>query len=159
MKAGLSGSKEKLCHGMSRKSLLHLIAGESLFLSSVRGDPAFLKLSAEIGWKALRDSVALMGNGKFTELVWPLQAEDPDDAFSSIPYEKVPDDDSLIFSSPLSPPRDSTSSTILSRLLGPSPLKNSPRTTSTLTSSVAYRAVSSRITSLVSLLGTQRWMH
>lgn len=73
------------------------------FLFSVRGDPAVLKLSAEIGWKALRDSVALMGNGKFTELVWPLQVEDPDDAFSSVPYEKVSFDDLLIISFPLLP--------------------------------------------------------
>lgn len=29
-----------------------------------------------------------MGGGKFTELVWPLGNEDPDDAFSSVPYEK-----------------------------------------------------------------------
>jgi leukotriene-A4 hydrolase len=63
---------------------------------SVKGDRDVLKLSAEIGWKALKDSVALMGNGKFTELVWPLQVEDPDDAFSSVPYEKVFIDDCLI---------------------------------------------------------------
>ena len=25
----------------------------------------------------------------FTALVWPLGVEDPDDAFSSVPYEKV----------------------------------------------------------------------
>ena len=25
----------------------------------------------------------------FTALVWPLGGEDPDDAFSSVPYEKV----------------------------------------------------------------------
>lgn len=48
-----------------------------------------MKLSAEIGWKALRDSVSHMSDGKFTELVWPLGDEDPDDAFSSVPYEKV----------------------------------------------------------------------
>ena len=55
----------------------------------VKNNPAFLKLSAEIGWKALSDSVDQMKAGKFTELVWPLGEEDPDDAFSSIPYEKV----------------------------------------------------------------------
>ena len=26
---------------------------------------------------------------RFTSLVWPLGGEDPDDAFSSVPYEKV----------------------------------------------------------------------
>jgi hypothetical protein len=25
----------------------------------------------------------------FTQLIWPLNGEDPDDAFSSVPYEKV----------------------------------------------------------------------
>jgi leukotriene-A4 hydrolase len=44
----------------------------------------------QIGWNHLKDDIALMGadNG-FTALVWPLGGEDPDDAFSSVPYEKV----------------------------------------------------------------------
>jgi hypothetical protein len=44
----------------------------------------------QIGWKHLKDDINLMGaeNG-FTRLVWPLAGEDPDDAFSSVPYEKV----------------------------------------------------------------------
>ena len=38
----------------------------------------------------MKDDVALMGaDGGFTSLVWPLGREDPDDAFSSVPYEKV----------------------------------------------------------------------
>ncbi len=82
MKAGQFGWKERLCHGW-------WVNHFSLIYSSVKGNPAFLKLSAEIGWKALTDSVNQMGGGKFTELVWPLGDEDPDDAFSSIPYEKV----------------------------------------------------------------------
>lgn len=38
----------------------------------------------------MRDDVSRFGecNG-FTQLVWPLNGEDPDDAFSSVPYEKV----------------------------------------------------------------------
>ena len=38
----------------------------------------------------MKDDIALMGpdNG-FTSLIWPLGKEDPDDAFSSVPYEKV----------------------------------------------------------------------
>ncbi|KAL4997768.1 leukotriene A-4 hydrolase [Aspergillus recurvatus] len=45
--------------------------------------------SAIIGWKALRDSVEHYGNGhEFTKLVPNLKGEDPDDAFSTIPYEK-----------------------------------------------------------------------
>jgi len=46
------------------------------------------------------DDIARMGgdNGKFTSLIWPLTAEDPDDAFSSVPYEKV----SIYMGSPIS---------------------------------------------------------
>jgi leukotriene-A4 hydrolase len=37
-----------------------------------------------------RDDLSLMGaDSGFTSLVWPLGGEDPDDAFSSVPYEKV----------------------------------------------------------------------
>jgi leukotriene-A4 hydrolase len=51
------------------------------------------KLSAEMGWKHLKDDVALLEcnckPGKdYTQLVWPLGDEDPDDAFSGVPYEK-----------------------------------------------------------------------
>lgn len=45
--------------------------------------------SAIIGWKALEDSVDLFGKDhEFTKLVVDLENKDPDDAFSSIPYEK-----------------------------------------------------------------------
>jgi leukotriene-A4 hydrolase len=45
--------------------------------------------SAIIGWKALQDSVANFGEDhEFTKLVIDLKGKDPDDAFSSIPYEK-----------------------------------------------------------------------
>ena len=45
--------------------------------------------SAIIGWKALQDSVTEFGNThEFTKLVIDLKGKDPDDAFSSIPYEK-----------------------------------------------------------------------
>eukprot|EP01041_Mallomonas_annulata_P006717 gene6717-13611_t len=48
-----------------------------------------LLLSAEIGWKTLQENVSRMGEtDRFTRLVWPLANEDPDDAFSSVPYEK-----------------------------------------------------------------------
>ena len=40
------------------------------------------------GWGHLKDSIEAMKGGPFTALVWPLQGEDPDDAFSSVPYEK-----------------------------------------------------------------------
>ncbi len=40
------------------------------------------------GWKDLRDDILRQNNGPFTALVWPLSGEDPDDAFSRVPYEK-----------------------------------------------------------------------
>lgn len=45
--------------------------------------------SAIIGWKALSDSIAEFGEShEFTKLVVDLKDKDPDDAFSSVPYEK-----------------------------------------------------------------------
>ncbi|GIZ43671.1 hypothetical protein CKM354_000688800 [Cercospora kikuchii] len=45
--------------------------------------------SAIIGWKALSDSIEQFGEDhEFTKLVVDLKGKDPDDAFSSIPYEK-----------------------------------------------------------------------
>ncbi len=45
--------------------------------------------SAIIGWKALEDSVTQFGDThEFTKLIVDLKGKDPDDAFSSIPYEK-----------------------------------------------------------------------
>ena len=45
--------------------------------------------SSIIGWKALSDSIAQFGeNHEFTKLIVDLKGKDPDDAFSSIPYEK-----------------------------------------------------------------------
>ena len=52
-------------------------------------DEAMLDFSAIIGWKALTDSVNQFGHGhEFTKLIINLRGKDPDDAFSSIPYEK-----------------------------------------------------------------------
>ncbi|KAH3915511.1 leucine aminopeptidase [Parastagonospora nodorum] len=45
--------------------------------------------SAIIGWKALEESIERYGaDHDFTKLVIDLKGKDPDDAFSSIPYEK-----------------------------------------------------------------------
>jgi leukotriene-A4 hydrolase len=45
--------------------------------------------SAIIGWKALTDSIKQFGEEhEFTKLIPDLKGQDPDDAFSSIPYEK-----------------------------------------------------------------------
>jgi leukotriene-A4 hydrolase len=58
-------------------------------MSRYKGNVDYLKLSSQIGWKHLEDDIAHFGseNG-FTKLVWPLSGEDPDDAFSGVPYEK-----------------------------------------------------------------------
>jgi len=54
----------------------------------VHGDKHF-HFSAIIGWKAFKESVELFGaDHEFTKLVIDLRGKDPDDAFSSIPYEK-----------------------------------------------------------------------
>ena len=55
----------------------------------VHGGEAWRDFSAIIGWKALSDSVAQFGEEhEFTKLIVDLKGQDPDDAFSSIPYEK-----------------------------------------------------------------------
>ncbi|KAF3058649.1 Leukotriene A-4 hydrolase like protein [Daldinia childiae] len=56
--------------------------------AAVHGEPQF-DFSAIIGWKALEDSVALFGSGhEFTKLIINHKGVDPEDAFSTIPYEK-----------------------------------------------------------------------
>lgn len=56
--------------------------------AAAHGEP-HRDFSAIIGWKALEDSVNLFGDDhEFTKLIIDLKGKDPDDAFSSIPYEK-----------------------------------------------------------------------
>ncbi|KAL8732032.1 MAG: hypothetical protein Q9166_002984 [cf. Caloplaca sp. 2 TL-2023] len=56
--------------------------------AAVHGEP-HRDFSAIIGWKALTDSVDEFGEEhEFTKLVIDLKGKDPDDAFSSVPYEK-----------------------------------------------------------------------
>lgn len=56
--------------------------------AAIHGEP-HRGFSAIIGWKALQDSVERLGTDhEFTKLVVDLKGKDPDDAFSSIPYEK-----------------------------------------------------------------------
>ncbi len=45
----------------------------------------------KIGWKRLQEDVDLLSatEPQFTSLIWPLNGEDPDVAFSGVPYEKV----------------------------------------------------------------------
>lgn len=52
-------------------------------------DDRYRDFSAIIGWSALTDSIQHYGEThEFTKLVIDLKGKDPDDAFSSIPYEK-----------------------------------------------------------------------
>ncbi|PGH14820.1 leukotriene A-4 hydrolase [Helicocarpus griseus UAMH5409] len=61
---------------------------ERRILAAVHGEP-YRHFSAIIGWKALTESVERYGNDhEFTKLIIDLKGKDPDDAFSSIPYEK-----------------------------------------------------------------------
>lgn len=57
--------------------------------AAVHGSDAWRDFSAIIGWRALEESIAQFGaDHEFTKLVIDLKGKDPDDAFSSIPYEK-----------------------------------------------------------------------
>ncbi|KAK5172421.1 hypothetical protein LTR04_005561 [Oleoguttula sp. CCFEE 6159] len=61
---------------------------ERRIMAEVHGEP-HRSFSALIGWKALQDSIERFGEDhEFTKLVIDLKGKDPDDAFSSIPYEK-----------------------------------------------------------------------
>ncbi|KAI0421359.1 leukotriene A-4 hydrolase [Xylaria grammica] len=56
--------------------------------AAIHGAPQF-DFSAIIGWKALEDSVALFGaDHEFTKLIINHKGVDPEDAFSTVPYEK-----------------------------------------------------------------------
>lgn len=55
----------------------------------VHGGDQWRDFSSIIGWRALSESVDQFGaEHEFTKLVIDLKGKDPDDAFSSIPYEK-----------------------------------------------------------------------
>jgi leukotriene-A4 hydrolase len=57
--------------------------------ADIHGDEKHRDFSAIIGWKALSDSIEQFGeDGEFTKLIPDLKGKDPDDAFSSVPYEK-----------------------------------------------------------------------
>ncbi|TKX26598.1 leukotriene A-4 hydrolase-like protein [Elsinoe australis] len=61
---------------------------ERRILAAIHGEP-HRDFSAIIGWKALSDSINNFGEDhEFTKLIVDLKGKDPDDAFSSIPYEK-----------------------------------------------------------------------
>ena len=56
---------------------------------AARHGAQYFDFSAIIGWKAFKASVDLFGaDHEFTKMVVDLNGKDPDDCFSSIPYEK-----------------------------------------------------------------------
>ncbi|KAH6652894.1 leukotriene A-4 hydrolase [Truncatella angustata] len=56
--------------------------------AALHGAPQF-DFSAIIGWKALEDTVKLLGaDHEFTKLIISHKGVDPEDAFSTVPYEK-----------------------------------------------------------------------
>ncbi|KAK1070613.1 Leucyl aminopeptidase yscIV [Friedmanniomyces endolithicus] len=62
---------------------------ERRIIAAVHGSDQYRDFSAIIGWKALEDSIAQFGEDhNFTKLIPNLNGKDPDDAFSSVPYEK-----------------------------------------------------------------------
>ncbi|KAJ5170669.1 Leukotriene A4 hydrolase [Penicillium coprophilum] len=61
---------------------------ERRILAAIHGEP-YRHFSAIIGWKSLTDAVEHFGEDhEFTKLIIDLKGKDPDDAFSSVPYEK-----------------------------------------------------------------------
>ena len=57
--------------------------------AAIHKDDRYRDFSAIIGWKALSDSIAQFGEDhNFTKMIPDLKGEDPDEAFSSVPYEK-----------------------------------------------------------------------
>jgi len=60
---------------------------ERKIMTKVHGDDRYFDFAAISGWEDLKESVSLMPD-KFTKLVPDLGDDDPDDAFSSVPYEK-----------------------------------------------------------------------
>ncbi|CAM9119050.1 unnamed protein product [Pylaiella littoralis] len=64
---------------------------ERNIMTTVTGDPDYYDFDAMEGYRSLRDSVSLFestGALALTRLVPDLEGVDPDDAFSSVPYEK-----------------------------------------------------------------------
>ncbi|EHA52461.1 leukotriene A-4 hydrolase [Pyricularia oryzae 70-15] len=61
---------------------------ERRIIAAVRG-PAYFDFSALLGWKHLEDAIEEFGaDHKFTQLCINHKGIDPDDAFSTVPYEK-----------------------------------------------------------------------
>ncbi|KAK5167138.1 Leucyl aminopeptidase yscIV [Saxophila tyrrhenica] len=57
--------------------------------AAVHGGDQYRDFSAIIGWTALREGIERFGEEhEFTKLIVDLKGKDPDDAFSTIPYEK-----------------------------------------------------------------------
>ena len=58
-------------------------------MAGIHKDDRYRHFVATIGWKHLKDDIALFGeDNPLTQLIPPLEGVDPDDSFSSVPYEK-----------------------------------------------------------------------
>ncbi|XP_076469755.1 leukotriene A-4 hydrolase-like isoform X1 [Babylonia areolata] len=69
----------------------HTMFVERKIASRMHGGEPLLHFKASEGWEELRESVNRMmgcGEGPYTKLVPDLKGVDPDDAFSTVPYEK-----------------------------------------------------------------------
>ena len=64
---------------------------ELSIMAKIQGDDRYFDLRASLGYEGLKADVARFveaGEGHLTALVPPLKGIDPDDAFSSVPYER-----------------------------------------------------------------------
>lgn len=58
-------------------------------MTNIHKDKLFYDLDAAIGWERLVDDIAAFSaHPELTALIPPLDGIDPDDSFSSVPYEK-----------------------------------------------------------------------
>jgi leukotriene-A4 hydrolase len=64
---------------------------EMTIMADIAGDDRYFDLRQSLGYESLKDDVdryVASGEGSLSCLVPPLKGVDPDDAFSSVPYEK-----------------------------------------------------------------------
>ena len=92
LSGNLKGLGSVLCRIQESKPDISLHLGttylERRLQAALFGKP-YRDFSAIIGWKALTDSIKSFGeDNEFTKLKPQVKGVDPDDAFSSVPYEK-----------------------------------------------------------------------
>ncbi|KAK3087442.1 hypothetical protein FSP39_005970 [Pinctada imbricata] len=65
----------------------HTVFIERKIAGRLHGEPHRQMMSRE-GWSTLEETVKVLKSGPFTKLILEMEGIDPDDAFSSLPYEK-----------------------------------------------------------------------